>query len=241
MNSPLTIGYKGEIGSFILNGLLRIMPKALDIWCVDVNETEKEVIERIKIADVIFLCVPMSITIDWLVSHKELLKDKMIIEQCSLKEWIYEDERVRGLDIRSMHILFRPSQTPNLEDRKVGLFNGQFDKNMAKDMADITQSEIVWYLNAEAHDKEMAIQQALLHRTLLLLGDALKTCKGSTYVSKKIIGLTERIQKGDLALYKSIQENKYLDGHLEKLRNGIDEFEIEKYWEGSSVNQRASE
>jgi len=31
MKRPLVVGYKGEIGSFILNGLLRIMPKALDI------------------------------------------------------------------------------------------------------------------------------------------------------------------------------------------------------------------
>lgn len=230
MDNPLTIGYKGEIGSFILSGLLRIMPKALSIWCSDINESDEEVIDRIKISDVIFLCVPMQMTIDWLLKHKELLKNKIIIEQCSLKEWIYEDERINDLDIRSMHILFRPSQTPNLEDRKVGLFKGQFDKEMAKDVANITQSEIVWYLNAEAHDKEMAIQQALLHRTLLLLGDALKTCKGSTYVSKKIIELTERIKRGDLRLYKSIQENKYLDCHLEKLRSGIDEFEIEKYW-----------
>ena len=47
MNNPLVCGYKGEIGSFILSGLLKVMPKALDIWCVDVNETESEVIDRI--------------------------------------------------------------------------------------------------------------------------------------------------------------------------------------------------
>ena len=28
--APLVVGYKGEIGSFILQGLLRHMPKALD-------------------------------------------------------------------------------------------------------------------------------------------------------------------------------------------------------------------
>ena len=29
MENPLVVGYKGQIGSFILNGLLRMMPKAL--------------------------------------------------------------------------------------------------------------------------------------------------------------------------------------------------------------------
>jgi len=230
MNKPLVIGYKGEIGSFILNGLLRIMPKALSIFCIDINETEEEVKERIEISDVIFLCVPIQMTTDWILKHKELLKNKIIVEQCSLKEWIYDDKKIKDLDIRSMHILFRPSQTPDIKDRKVGIFEGQFDEEMIKNIADITQAEIVWYKNAKEHDKEMAIQQALLHRTLLLLGDVLGKCNGSTYVSKKILELNERIKKGDLGLYKLIQENKYLDGHLEDLRKGFDEFKIEKYW-----------
>ena len=120
MKQPLVVGYKGEIGSFILNGLLRIMPKALDIWCVDINETYEETIQRIQIADVIFLCVPLQDTEAWLLKHKEQLSGKKIIEQCSLKEWIYENQKLRDLNIMSMHILFRPSQTPNLEDRNVG-------------------------------------------------------------------------------------------------------------------------
>ena len=37
--SPLVVGYKGEIGSFILQGLLRTMPKALDILCYDILDT----------------------------------------------------------------------------------------------------------------------------------------------------------------------------------------------------------
>jgi prephenate dehydrogenase len=227
MQKPLIVGYKGEIGSFILNGLLRIMPKALNIFCVDVNESEEEVKERIAQSDVIFLCVPIDMTANWIEEHKGLLKGKVIIEQCSLKEDILS--RSCDLDVRSMHILFRPSQTPNFKDRMVGLFEGQFDKNMAKDMADITQSEIVWYKDVEEHDKEMAIQQALVHRTLLLLGESLRSCKGSTFVSKKVIGLADRIKKGDLKLYKSIQENKHLPEHLETLEKGFDSFDIEEH------------
>jgi prephenate dehydrogenase len=84
MKQPLVIGYKGEIGSFILGGLLRLMPKALDIWCTDINETDEEVANRIKVSDVIFLCVPLQLTMSWILKHKLLLKDKILIEQCSL-------------------------------------------------------------------------------------------------------------------------------------------------------------
>jgi prephenate dehydrogenase len=148
MNQIMVVGYKGEIGSFILNGLLRVMPKALNIWCVDINETEEETIERIRISDTIFLCIPMEKTIDWLMAHKELLKGKVVVEQCSLKEWVYNEEMLKELDIRSMHVLFRPSQTPDKKDRKVALFNGQFDLEMAKKIGEITGSEIVWFENA---------------------------------------------------------------------------------------------
>jgi len=229
MKNPMIIGYRGEIGSFLLSGLLRVMPKALDIWCVDINETEEEVKERIEKSDVIFLCVPMNVTLDWIVTYKMLLCKKMLLEQCSLKEDICKDERLKGLDIRSMHILFRPSKTPNLEDRNVGLMRKQFDSDFAKVISDITQSEIVWYDDVEEHDKEMAIQQALVHRGLLLLGEALKDCKGSTYISKKVVELTERIKKGDKGLYKLIQGNKYLPEHLERFEKDLGSFEIENY------------
>ena len=54
--SPLVVGYKGEVGSFLLNGLLKIMPKALNVWCFDICETPIEKEHRIKISDCIFLC-----------------------------------------------------------------------------------------------------------------------------------------------------------------------------------------
>jgi prephenate dehydrogenase len=230
MNKPLVAGYKGEIGSFILNGLLRVMPKALDIWCVDVNETETEVIERIKISDVIFLCVPIAKTTEWLLNFKPLLSDKIIIEQTSLKDWIL-DESLKGIDIRSMHILFRPSQTPNKCDRKVALFKDQFDSPIAEKISEITNSDIVWFLNAEEHDKVMAIQQALIHRVLLVLGDTLKNCNGSTYVSQKVLELCDRIKKGNLNLYKAIQKNKHLDVQLNNFVANFENFKIEDFWE----------
>jgi prephenate dehydrogenase len=228
MKHPLVIGNKGEIGSFILNGLLRIMLKALDIWCTDIHETDEEVADRIKVSDVIFLCVPLQSTMSWLLKHKQLLKDKILIEQCSLKEWLYNNELIRGIDIRSMHVLFRPSQTQNLEDRAVALFKGQFDGKMVEIIQKITQSKIVWYNDAKQHDKEMAIQQALLHRTILVLARQLSKCNGSTYISKKVLELDTRIRQGNKDLYQLIQENKYLPEALNRLKTDFDEFNLEE-------------
>jgi len=230
MKSPLIVGYKGEIGSFILQGLLRIMPKALDIWCVDVNESKEEVEQRIKVSDVIFLCVPMQTTVDWMLQYKELLMGKIIIEQCSLKEWIYEDDRLQGLNIRSMHILFRPSQTPESIDREVAVFlHPQLDNDMEFMIQDITKAgSMVWYRNAKEHDMEMALQQALVHRTLLTLGDMLKGCKGSTFICKRVMQLSDRIKKGNRSLYGLIQSNKYLPEHIREINEKIDNFDINK-------------
>jgi prephenate dehydrogenase len=229
LKKPLVVGYKGEIGSFILNGLLRVMPKALDIWCVDVNETGEEIGERIEKSDMIFLCIPMGITVDWLLEHKEELRGKVIVEQCSLKENICNDERLKGLDVRSMHILFRPSQTPDKADRRLALVEHQFSREMEKKLLEITDSHLVVYESIEEHDKEMAIQQALVHRGLLLMGEALRGCKGSTFVSKRVIELSDRIAQGDVELYKQIQDNRHLPEHLEKLEKGLRNFEIEKF------------
>ena len=82
------------------------------------DETEKEKKERIKKADCIFLCVPIQNTKNWLLCYKRYLKNKMIIEQTSLKNWLFKKDLIlKDLIIVSMHILFRPSMTPNLEDR----------------------------------------------------------------------------------------------------------------------------
>jgi prephenate dehydrogenase len=229
MNSPLVIGYKGEIGSFILNGLLRIMPKALDVWCVDVNETDDEVGDRIKRSDVIFLCVPIKETVNWISKHRELLEGKVIIEQCSLKDGVRNNLGVQQFDVKSMHILFRPSLTPDLSDRRVGLILGEFDARQASEIAAITQSEIVWYRDVEEHDREMAVVQALTHRTLLILGDILKGYGGSTYVSNKVLELCGRIKKGDKELYEMIQSNKQLEPSLERMKAMFEEFDIGRY------------
>jgi prephenate dehydrogenase len=239
MKQPLVVGNKGQIGSFILHGLLKIMPKALDIWCTDINETDDEVADRIKISDTIFLCVPLQLTMSWILKHKILLKDKIIIEQCSLKEWLYNNDSIRHLDIRSMHILFRPWQTPNLEDRAVALFENQFHDEMIENIAKITESKIVWYKDAIEHDKEMAIQQALVHRTILILGQQLRNCSGSTFISKKILELESRIRQGNKDLYQLIQENKYLPAALDRLKKDFDQFNLEELWT-TQTNQTKS-
>lgn len=226
----MVVGYKGEIGSFILNGLLKTLPKALNIWCVDINETDEEIKQRLDVSNIIFLCVPLQSTLNWLQKYQILLKNKTIIEQCSLKEWLYENEITNHLNVKSMHILYRPSQTPNLEDRKIGLFTNQFDNQTAEMIATMTQSKIVWYNDAKTHDKEMATQQALLHRSLLILNNLLKECNGSTYISKKIMELSTRIKQGNKELYKLIQTNKYLPEILNKMTKDFQEFDLDKIW-----------
>lgn len=228
MERPLVVGYKGEIGSFILNGLLRVMPKALDILCVDINETKLETMDRIQQSDVIFLCVPMLKTTEWLFKWKLGLLEKIIIEQTSLKGWMY-NASFNVLDIRPMHILFKPSKTPDANDRRTALFDGFFKKEMANKISNITNSKIIWFSDTIIHDKEMAIQQALVHRTLLLLGEALEKCHSATYISRKVLELSERIKQSDLDLYKAIQDNRYLIEPLKVLVNGLQNFKIEKF------------
>jgi len=238
MKHPLVVGNKGEIGRCILNGLLAKMPKALSIVCFDINETQASVISRIKKADVIFLCVPLKDTVSWLIKYKQLLKGKVIFEQASLKEWIYKaierDEQLSQVDIRSMHILFRPSQTPDLNDRRVGLFKNQFNDIptviMPSEIAGIVQAKIVWYDNAQIHDKEMAVQQALLHRTLLCLGEMISKCNGCTYISQKVIELCDRIKKGDKELYSLIQQNVHIERAMNELRYKLAAFNIDDAW-----------
>ena len=87
--------YKGEIGSFLLGGLLRVLPKALDIFCFDINETEEEKTHRLKISDIVFLCVPLKETLPWLIKYQDILVGKIIIEQCSLKEPLFERPRAQ--------------------------------------------------------------------------------------------------------------------------------------------------
>jgi len=223
LKSPLVVGYKGEIGSFILAGLLKLLPKASNIWCFDINDTEKEKIERIKQASCIFLCVPMEETIPWLLKYKKHLKTIPILEQTSLKTPIYGNSKLEDLNIWSMHILFRPSATPNINDRRtavIGNINLFWSESSLDEIEKITSSKIIWFDNYKDHDKAMALEQALVHRVILALGEMLKY-NHNTYMSNKVVELSDRIKLGDINLYKQIQKNKslktFLSGFKEKL------------------------
>ena len=216
--NPLVVGHKGEIGSFILGDLLREMPKALNIWCFDINESETEKIDRINKSDYIFLCIPIQDTVKWLIKYKKHLKNKVIIEQASLKEWIYNDKRIKKLKLIPMHILFRPSATPDRKDRETLLtFNEEalcyYNLPLAKDIKTITCSNVTWCKNIELHDKVMSLNQALVHKVISALGRTLG--KGvDNFLSKKVKELANRILDGDKDLYKFIQTNKYLSNSL---------------------------
>jgi prephenate dehydrogenase len=217
--SPLVVGYKGEIGSFILQGLLKIVPKALNIWCFDINETEKEKIDRIKKSNIIFLCVPLQDTVNWLVKYQKHLKGKIVIEQTSLKSWI--DNKPKLFTLLSMHILFRPSVTPNKEDRNIAIINNIVWCELLEYIKEITNCNKVTIFNSwEDHDRCMAYSQALTHRVLLALGDCLNGVP-ETYVSKKVMELVKRIESGDKILYDIIQKNEFLPKRLDQFQHNL--------------------
>ncbi len=230
IKSPLVVGYKGEIGSFILQGLLRTMPKALNIWCYDINENESECIDRINKSNTIFLCVPIQDTIKWFKKHRNLLKNKTVIEQCSLKTFLYEGKNKwisssNDFSLLSMHILFRPSVTALTEKRNVIILNHYDWRVIEYDIEQITQAKIIKLNNHILHDKTMAIQQALVHRVLLTLNDVIHM-PVKTYIGNKVEELGDRIKKGDPVLYGIIQRNKYLKEIINTFNKKLDNFKI---------------
>ena len=235
-NSPLVVGYKGEIGSFILQGLLRIMPKALDIWCFDINETEKEKINRIKKSSVIFLCVPIEDTLKWLNKYKAFLKGKTVIEKCSLKGFLSKQQKEAnqgkaGFELLFMHILFRPSATPNKSDRRVILIDRDRWKYGKNIIEKITEARIIWVKSIYLHDSMMAYNQALLHRVILVLGSMTRGIVGETYITQKIKELDHRIHQGlwrNPSLYKFIQKNEHLPKALKEFKKTLFNFDIKK-------------
>jgi len=230
--NPLVVGYKGEIGSAILQGLLRTTDKALNIFCIDINETEEEIIERIQKSQNIFLCVPIDKTIEWISKYKGHLSGKLIYEQCSLKSKILKDPVFKGLDIISMHILFRPSQTPNREDRHIAIVgrDNSERKLLARLLQALLDAECIRFFETpEIHDEEMAYQQALVHRVILCLDEILLMGVGTTYIGKKVGELASRIKKGDRDLYDFIQSNDQLEEPLSEFIEKFNNFDIKKY------------
>lgn len=229
--NPLVVGYKGEIGSFILQGLLRTMPKASNIWCFDINETEDERIDRIKKADFIFLCVPLQNTMAWLAKYKKYLTGKIIVEQCSLKSFL--NHAPDNLTFVSMHILFRPSSTPDRDDRNCLLFSTYIDgfalALFANDVKNIIQSEVtVVDCNRDNHDKIMAENQAVFHRVLMVLSQMIRNKNTRTFVNKKVINLVDRIRSGDKNLYELIQKNPHTESAIKEFKKKLDDFDFEK-------------
>jgi len=227
IKSPLVVGYKGEIGSFILQGLLRTMPKASNIWCYDINETKQERRDKIIKADIIFLCIPIEKTVAWFKSYKSLLKNKVVFEQCSLKGLIYNNIKNPNFILLSMHILFRPSVTTDKDDRRVAIIKNIEWYRFRNSIEEITKSRLEFFDTWQMHDETMAFQQALVHRVILSLGNTLKDLSENTYIVSKIKELEKRIRLGEPKLYKIIQENKFLPKALSEFNKQLKKFKIE--------------
>lgn len=235
MRNPLVIGYKGEIGSYILQGLLSCMPKASNIWCVDVNSDEQEVKSRIDIADVIFLCVPIDKTIEFFNEYRFFLRGKIVIEQTSVKLWVtgMKDElkQTYGCDLVSMHILFRPSSTPDRKDHYIAVVGSRQTPGLtyAKNFIDqALKAKLVYIMTIDEHETMMACQQALVHRVLLVLDECLRSEFPGTYISRRVRELANRISQGDPILYSMIQENPKLKLQLDNFNRKMREFRVNK-------------
>ena len=226
VHAPLVVGYKGEIGRFILAGLLEDLPKANDIFCVDVNNTAEDVAERIERSDYVFLCVPLQHTEAWLHAHRGRLTGKIIVEQCSVKSFLYENKELANLRFISMHLLFRPSATP-VSDRRCLIFGegieasvlDSFCENMCRALkTPIFRVEGTGEPAYVSHDRIMARHQSLTHRVLSVLAEQLSDINHCTFIGQRVLELAERIKAGDPILYQMIQENPYA-------KEAVEEFE----------------
>ena len=227
--NPLVVGYKGEIGSFILQCLLKKMPKAKNIWCFDINDAEEDKIERIQKADIIFLCIPLEMTGDWFLQYRDHLKGKVVVEQCSLKSSInWNSPLMEGITFIHMHILFRPSSTPNKDDRRCVLLRGCPHDPMVDicSTMDAHTSIVDW--DVEKHDMIMAERQALVHRVLIVL-DEMMGSGSLTYINNEVRKLAIRIRSGDKKLYKRIHDNKYTGVAVTEFNSKMKIFDIDKY------------
>lgn len=234
--APMVVGYKGEIGRFILAGLLEHLPKANDIHCTDVSNTKQDVIDRLERADYVFLCVPLQHTVQWLKEFAPHLSGKAIVEQCSIKSFLYEDHSFDGLKLLSMHLLFRPSATP-VQDRHGLAFSDRVSWSELDSFCRETEKAFVTPMTLlestdepahVLHDKLMARQQALVHRVLLTLAESLSEENMRTYVGKRVAELAQRIRAGDTTLYRMIQENPHLHEELRAFENRLRDFEAGK-------------
>lgn len=218
ISAPLVVGYKGEIGRFILAGLLEDQPKANDIFCVDVSNSDEDVRERIQKSDFVFLCVPLQHTLVWLEHFYDDLTDKVIVEQCSVKSFLYEEDRFKHLRLLSMHLLFRPSATPE-RDRRCLVFSERLDgglvEKFSEEMARALRTSFSTIPSGtepahERHDRMMARHQSLAHRVLLVLASQLGDVEAQTFIGQRVCELAERIKAGDPTLYRLIQENRFV-------------------------------
>lgn len=229
MKNPCVVGYRGQIGRFVLDGLLQYMPKANQILCFDVNETEEECIDRIEKSDFIFLCIPFLETAEWLKKYEVHLLDKIIVEQCSLKNEIYK--KFKHLKFIGMHFLFRPEGTPP-DDRRCVLIKETMAPGVSEHWVHFYNLlDKIWkcriiLLSKDDHDSFMAFEQALVHRVVLNLARMIEFTDATTYIGGEIIKLANRIKSGDKELYKAMQKNPLTNIVLKDFKDQLREFKI---------------
>lgn len=233
--APMVVGYKGEIGRFILSGLLEHLPKANDIHCTDVSNSDEDVIERLDKAHFVFLCVPIQETAAWLRRFGPHLQGKTVVEQCSVKGFLYEDSAFDDLNLLSMHLLFRPSGTPVAERKglvfsmrhsaeEIEKFRAEIQETLQTPISLLTPTDEPAYV---VHDRIMARQQALIHRVLLVLSESLGDESMRTFVGSRVCELADRVRAGDPSLYRIIQQSRYLPDEIAEFESRLRAFTVD--------------
>ena len=157
MKKYCVAGYRGIIGSYILRGLLKHLPVAVDIQCFDIYDTEEDKLKRIKESDVIFNCVSFNHTMPFLEKYKEQLKGKIVVDQTSWKSEVYAwSKKNYDVKVYFMHILYNPETTPR-EDRQVVFFGN----HMYHNWNDIFDTNIVSFISKGLEAFSIEIDEAL--------------------------------------------------------------------------------
>ena len=227
MKKYCVAGYKGIIGSYILNGLIKYLPTASDILCFDVYDKPEVALAKIDEADVVFNCVSFNNTIDFLNLYNINLRGKILIDQTSWKTDVYEWSKMNPeVMVYFMHILYNPDNTV-MEDRQILTFEHPMGEswNNIFDHCDFSrpfERFITHGLLAERvviddhydkaiadHDKMMAIQQPEFYD---YLDELVKKCGTSAYGTqnyRELLKMRDRVRSMNPDLMEGLRSNPY--------------------------------
>ncbi|MEM1581257.1 MAG: prephenate dehydrogenase/arogenate dehydrogenase family protein [Candidatus Bathyarchaeia archaeon] len=202
-------------------------------------------IEAARIADLLLISTPISVTPKVLVEILPELEERtIIVEISSLKSKVLpvlREVAKRGLKILSLHPLFGPGAQEMFGERiaLIPVNNQVLEENLAKNF--FPEAEIIT-VDCELHDKVMALTLALTHFVNIAFASViseedtrmLRRLGGTTFTLQ--LTLCEAVISEDPLLYASIQmDNEHVANYLDKFMSRAMKLESivkEKNFEG---------